>query len=191
MIDHTTKIFPRRLRTAIQEAKEIAFNPATASLPRPDGLTKQGRIDLNLTMLCSAQAALIFEAEIEFDRLALSKRSSARLLPDCARKEQNNIVKHSQAQKAVLRMERDDENLTSKSPTTGGIRTRQPAKNDLCERAWFSCELPKELVCSAENTTIESKTRKGHEHFNHLLISDKTHMKSEHFASSSSDGPAR
>ena len=61
-----------------------------------------------------------------------------------------NIVKHSQPPN-VMRVERDENNLTVKISTTG--RGFYPAEGEkhLSKRSFGGLELTREAVCSAEN----------------------------------------
>ena len=106
MLDHLENISDTASH-AIEEAREIAFNLRPHLLDRL-GLTKT--IESMLGKVFGA-SGIEFEAEIDTIDNVLEKDSEIllyRIVQECA----NNIVKHSQAAKAVVKIKCADNNLT-------------------------------------------------------------------------------
>ena len=130
MLDHLENI-SEAASHAIHEAKEIAFNLRPHLLDRL-GLTKT--IESMLDKVFSA-GEIEFEADIDNIDGLLENDSEIllyRIVQECA----NNIVKHSQAEKAALRIERDAYNLLVRISDNG--RGFDPASNgsDLSKRSF-------------------------------------------------------
>jgi len=155
MIDHLENISATASH-AIHEAKEIAFNLRPHLLDRL-GLTKT--VESMLDKVFSA-SGIEFEAEIDSIDGALEKDSEIllyRIVQECA----NNIVKHSQAQKAVLRMERDEENLTFKISDNGRGFDPSASENDLSKRSFGLVGIAERTRLLGGKLHIESKPGKG------------------------------
>lgn len=141
---------------AIHEAKEIAFNLRPHLLDR-----------LGLTKTIESMLDKVFSAgEIEFDVYidnidgVLEKNSEIllyRIVQECA----NNIVKHSQAGKAVLSIEHDDHNLFVKISDNGrGFNT---ASNgiDVSKRSFGLIGIAERTRLLGGKLNIESRPGEG------------------------------
>lgn len=141
MIDHLEHISATASH-AIHEAKEIAFNLRPHLLDRL-GLTKT--IESMLDKVFGA-SGIEFETRIDVIDDVLDKDSEIvlyRIVQECA----NNIVKHSQAQKAWLSIERDGSNLTVKISDNGRGFDPAASDHDLSKRSFG-------LVGIAERTRL-------------------------------------
>lgn len=130
MLDHLKNI-SETASHAIDEAKEIAFNLRPHLLDRL-GLTKT--LESMLGKVFDA-SGIQFEADIHPIDDALEKDSEIliyRIVQECA----NNIVKHSQATKAVLKIERVDGRLTIEISDNGCGFDASVVENDLSKRSF-------------------------------------------------------
>jgi len=155
MLDHLENISATASH-AIEEAREIAFNLRPHLLDRL-GLTKT--IESMLGKVFSA-SGIEFEAEIDMIDDVLEKDSEIllyRIVQECA----NNIVKHSQAKKAILRIERDEQNLAVKISDNG--RGFDPAANgdDLSKRSFGLVGIAERTRLLGGKLNIESEPGKG------------------------------
>jgi len=155
MLDHLENISATASH-AIEEAKEIAFNLRPHLLDRL-GLTKT--IESMLGKVFSS-SGIEFETEIDMIDGVLEKDSEIllyRIVQECA----NNIVKHSQAEKASLRIERDEKNLTVKISDNG--RGFDPATNgnDLSKRSFGLVGIAERTRLLGGKLNIESKPGEG------------------------------
>ncbi|MGB7068368.1 MAG: two-component regulator propeller domain-containing protein [Pyrinomonadaceae bacterium] len=155
MIDHLENISATASH-ALNEAKEIAFNLRPHLLDRL-GLTKT--IESMLDKVFSA-GGIEFDAEIDMIDGVLEKDSEIllyRIVQECA----NNIVKHSQAQKAFLRMERDDNNLTVTISDNGRGFDQRADGNDLSKRSFGLVGIAERTRLLAGKLNIDSKPGEG------------------------------
>jgi signal transduction histidine kinase len=160
MLDHLENISATASH-AIEEAKEIAFNLRPHLLDRL-GLTKT--IESMLGKVFSA-CDIEFEAEIDMIDGVLEKDSEIllyRIVQECA----NNIVKHSQAEKAVLKIERDDHNLTIKISDNGRGFDSSEGENDLSKRSFGLVGIAERTRLLGGKLNIESQLGQG----THVLI---------------------
>jgi len=130
MLDHLENI-SETASHAIEEAREIAFNLRPHLLDRL-GLTKT--IESMLGKVFSA-SRIEFEAEIDQIDDVLEKDSEIllyRIVQECA----NNIVKHSNAEKAVLKIERSDNHLTVNISDNGRGFDSSASDKDLSKRSF-------------------------------------------------------
>jgi signal transduction histidine kinase len=146
-----------QLRThAIEEAREIAFNLRPHLLDRL-GLTKT--IESMLGKVFSA-SSIQFEAEIEGIDDVLEKDSEIllyRIVQECA----NNIVKHSNAEKAVLKIERADNNLTVNISDNGRGFDSSASDKDLSKRSFGLIGIAERTRLLGGKLNIESQPGKG------------------------------
>ncbi len=155
MIGHLENI-SETASQAIQEAKEIAFNLRPHLLDRL-GLTKT--IESMLGKVFSA-SGIEFEAEIDIIDGVLEKESEIllyRIVQECA----NNIVKHSQAGKAFLKIERDERILTVKISDDGRGFDPSASKNDLSKRSFGLIGIGERTRLLGGKLNLESAIGKG------------------------------
>ncbi len=155
MIDHLENISATASH-AIHEAKEIAFNLRPHLLDR-----------LGLTKTIESMLGKVFSAgEIEFGAVideiddVLEKDSEIllyRIVQECA----NNIVKHSQAEKAMLKIERDEETLTVKISDNGCGFDLAAAGHDLSKRSFGLVGIAERTRLLGGKLNIESKPAMG------------------------------
>ena len=155
IIDHLENISATASH-AIHEAKEIAFNLRPHLLDR-----------LGLTKTIESMLGKVFSAgEIEFDAVideiddVLEKDSEIllyRIVQECA----NNIVKHSQAERAMLRIERSDETLTVKISDNGLGFDLAAAGDNLSKRSFGLVGIAERTRLLGGKLNIESKPGKG------------------------------
>ena len=155
MLDHLENI-SETASHAIGEAKEIAFNL------RPHLLDRLGLTKTIESMLGKAFGAsgIEFEAEIEGIDDVLEKDSEIllyRIVQECA----NNIVKHSQATKAVLKIERAGNNLTVNISDNGRGFDPSAGDNDLSKRSFGLIGIAERTRLLGGKLHIESKPGKG------------------------------
>ncbi len=155
MLDHLENI-SETASHAIHEAKEIAFNLRPHLLDRL-GLTKT--IESMLGKVFSA-GEIEFEADIDNIDGVLENNSEIllyRIVQECA----NNIVKHSRAQKAALKIGHDDNHLTVKISDNG--RGFDPASNgtDLSKRSFGLVGIAERTRLLGGKLNIESKPDEG------------------------------
>ena len=155
MLDHLENISDTASH-AIAEAKEIAFNLRPHLLDRL-GLTKT--IESMLGKVTSA-SGIEFEAVIEGIDDVLEKDSEIllyRIVQECA----NNIVKHSQATKAVLKIERTDNNLTVNISDNGRGFDPSASDGDLSKRSFGLVGIAERTRLLGGKLNIESKPGNG------------------------------
>jgi ligand-binding sensor domain-containing protein/signal transduction histidine kinase len=155
MLDHLENISATASH-AIEEAREIAFNLRPHLLDRL-GLTKT--IESMLGKVFSA-SGIEFEAEIDLIDGVLEKDSEIllyRIVQECA----NNIVKHSQAGKAVLKIERADNNLTINISDNGRGFDPTASDNDLSKRSFGLVGIAERTRLLGGKLNIESAIGKG------------------------------
>ncbi|MEJ7848824.1 MAG: triple tyrosine motif-containing protein [Pyrinomonadaceae bacterium] len=155
MLDHLENISATASH-AIQEAKEIAFNLRPHLLDRL-GLTKT--IESMLGKVFSA-SGIEFEAEIDEIDDVLEKDSEIllyRIVQECA----NNIVKHSNAEKAVLRIERDESTLTVKISDNGRGFDASATDSDLSKRSFGLVGISERTRLLGGKLSIESNPGNG------------------------------
>jgi signal transduction histidine kinase/ligand-binding sensor domain-containing protein len=155
MLDHLENISATASH-AIQEAKEIAFNLRPHLLDRL-GLTKT--IESMLGKAFSA-SGIEFEAEIDEIDDVLEKDSEIllyRIVQECA----NNIVKHSNAEKAVLRIERDESTLTVKISDNGRGFDASATDSDLSKRSFGLVGISERTRLLGGKLSIESEPGNG------------------------------
>ncbi|MDQ3042927.1 MAG: sensor histidine kinase, partial [Acidobacteriota bacterium] len=155
MLDHLENI-SETASHAIEEAREIAFNLRPHLLDRL-GLTKT--IESMLGKVFSA-SGIEFEAEIDLIDGVLEKDSEIllyRIVQECA----NNIVKHSQAGKAVLKIERADNNLTINISDNGRGFDPTASDNDLSKRSFGLIGIAERTRLLGGKLNIESAIGKG------------------------------
>jgi signal transduction histidine kinase/ligand-binding sensor domain-containing protein len=155
MLDHLENI-SETASHAIGEAKEIAFNL------RPHLLDRLGLTKTIESMLGKAFGAsgIKFEAEIEGIDDVLEKDSEIllyRIVQECA----NNIVKHSQARKAVLKIERAGNNLTINISDNGRGFDPSAGDSDLSKRSFGLIGIAERTRLLGGKLHIESKPGKG------------------------------
>ena len=155
MLDHLENISATASH-AIEEAREIAFNLRPHLLDRL-GLTKT--IESMLGKVFTA-SDIEFEAEIDLIDGVLEKDSEIllyRIVQECA----NNIVKHSQATKAVLKIERADNNLTINISDNGRGFDPSASDNDLSKRSFGLVGIAERTRLLGGKLNIESKLGEG------------------------------
>lgn len=155
IIDHLENI-SETASHAINEAKEIAFNLRPHLLDRL-GLTKT--IESMLDKVFSA-SGIEFEARIDEIDNVLEKDSEIllyRIVQECA----NNVVKHSQAAKAVLRIERDEHHLTVEISDDGRGFDLAANGNDLSKRSFGLVGIAERTRLLGGRLNIESKPGQG------------------------------
>jgi signal transduction histidine kinase len=155
MLDHLENI-SETASHAIGEAKEIAFNL------RPHLLDRLGLTKTIESMLGKAFGAsgIEFEAEIEGIDDVLEKDSEIllyRIVQECA----NNIVKHSNARKAVLKIERAGNNLTVNISDNGRGFDPSAGEGDLSKRSFGLIGIAERTRLLGGKLHIESKLGKG------------------------------
>jgi signal transduction histidine kinase/ligand-binding sensor domain-containing protein len=155
MINHLENI-SETASHAISEAKEIAFNL------RPHLLDRLGLTKTIESMLGKAFGAsgIKFEAEIEGIDDVLEKDSEIllyRIVQECA----NNIVKHSQATKAVLKIERAGNNLTINISDNGRGFDPSAGDNNLSKRSFGLIGIAERTRLLGGKLHIESAVGKG------------------------------
>ena len=155
MLDHLENI-SETASHAIEEAREIAFNLRPHLLDRL-GLTKT--IESMLGKVFGAND-IEFEAEIDLIDGVLEKDSEIllyRIVQECA----NNIVKHSQAKKATVRIERDEKNLAVKISDNGRGFDTSASGNDLSKRSFGLVGIAERTRLLGGKLNIESAVGKG------------------------------
>ncbi len=155
MLDHLENI-SETASQAIEEAREIAFNLRPHLLDRL-GLTKT--IESMLGKVTSA-SGIEFEAQIEGIDDVLEKDSEIllyRIVQECA----NNIVKHSNATKAVLKIERADNNLTVNISDNGRGFDQSAGESDLSKRSFGLVGIAERTRLLGGKLNIESAIGKG------------------------------
>jgi signal transduction histidine kinase/ligand-binding sensor domain-containing protein len=155
MLDHLENISATASH-AIEEAREIAFNLRPHLLDRL-GLTKT--IESMLGKVSTA-SDIEFEAEIDLIDDVLEKDSEIllyRIVQECA----NNIVKHSQAQKAVLTVKRDEDKLTVKISDNGRGFDSSASENDLSKRSFGLVGIAERTRLLGGKLHIESQPGRG------------------------------
>ncbi len=155
MLDHLENI-SETASHAIEEAREIAFNLRPHLLDRL-GLTKT--IESMLGKVFGA-SGIEFEAQIEGIDGILENDSEIllyRIVQECA----NNIVKHSQATKAVLKIERADNNLIVNISDNGSGFDTSASDNDLSKRSFGLIGISERTRLLGGKLNIESAIGKG------------------------------
>jgi signal transduction histidine kinase len=155
MLDHLENI-SETASHAIEEAREIAFNLRPHLLDRL-GLTKT--LESMLGKVFGA-SGIEFEAQIEGIDGVLEKDSEIllyRIVQECA----NNIVKHSNAEKAVLKIERHDHNLTVKISDNGRGFDPSASDSDLSKRSFGLVGISERTRLLGGKLNIESAIGKG------------------------------
>ncbi len=155
MLDHLENISDTASH-AIAEAKEIAFNLRPHLLDRL-GLTKT--IESMLGKVFGA-SGIEFEAQIEGIDDVLEKDSEIllyRIVQECA----NNIVKHSNATKAVLKIERADNNLAVNISDNGRGFDQSAGDGDLSKRSFGLVGIAERTRLLGGKLNIESAIGKG------------------------------
>jgi signal transduction histidine kinase/ligand-binding sensor domain-containing protein len=155
MLDHLESI-SETASHAIHEAKEIAFNLRPHLLDRL-GLTKT--IESMLDKVFNA-GEIEFEPEIDQIDNVLEKNSEIllyRIVQECA----SNIVKHSGAQKAVLKIELVDHKLTVNMSDNGCGFDLSAAEKDLSKRSFGLVGIAERTRLLGGKISIESRPRKG------------------------------
>jgi len=155
MLDHLENI-SETASHAIEEAREIAFNLRPHLLDRL-GLTKTIESMLGKVFRASG---IEFEAEIEGIDDVLEKDSEIllyRIVQECA----NNIVKHSNAAKAVLKIERSGNNLTLQISDNGRGFDPSASDNDLSKRSFGLVGIAERTRLLGGKLNIESAIGKG------------------------------
>jgi signal transduction histidine kinase len=155
MLDHLENISATASH-AIEEAKEMAFNLRPHLLDRL-GLTKTIESMLGKVSIASG---IEFEAEIDEIDGVLEKDSEIllyRIVQECA----NNIVKHSQANKAVLKIERNDHKLTVNISDDGCGFDPQTDGNDLSKRSFGLIGISERTRLLGGKLNIESQPGAG------------------------------
>ena len=155
MLDHLENI-SETASHAIEEAREIAFNLRPHLLDRL-GLTKT--IESMLGKVFDA-SGIEFEAVIEGIDGVLEKDSEIllyRIVQECA----NNIVKHSNAVKAVLKIERADKNLTVNISDNGRGFDQSASDGDLSKRSFGLVGIVERTRLLGGKLNIESAVGKG------------------------------
>ncbi|MGI8542908.1 MAG: ligand-binding sensor domain-containing protein [Aridibacter sp.] len=155
MLDHLENISDTASH-AIEEAREIAFNLRPHLLDRL-GLTKT--IESMLGKVFGA-SGIEFESQIDLIDDVLEKDSEIllyRIVQECT----NNIVKHSNAKKAIVKIERDEKNLTVVISDNG--RGFDPATNgnDLSKRSFGLVGIAERTRLLGGKLNIESKPGNG------------------------------
>jgi signal transduction histidine kinase len=156
MLDHLENI-SETASHAIEEAREIAFNLRPHLLDRL-GLTKT--IESMLGKVFSA-SGIEFEAEIEgIDRRSRNDSEILlyRIVQECA----NNIVKHSNATKAVLKIERAEKNLTLNISDNGRGFDASTSDGDLSKRSFGLIGISERTRLLGGKLIIESILEKAH-----------------------------
>jgi signal transduction histidine kinase len=155
MLDHLENI-SETASHAIEEAREIAFNLRPHLLDRV-GLTKT--IESMLGRVFSS-SGIEFEAQIEGIDEVLEKDSEIllyRIVQECA----NNTVKHSQATKAVLKIERASNILTVNISDNGRGFDQSASDNDLSKRSFGLIGISERTRLLGGKLNIESAIGKG------------------------------
>ena len=155
MLDHLENI-SETASHAIEEAREIAFNLRPHLLDRL-GLTKT--IESMLGKVFGA-SGIEFEEQIEGIDGVLENDSEIllyRIVQECA----NNIVKHSQATKAVLKIECADHKLTVKISDNGRGFDSSTNGNDLSKRSFGLIGIAERTRLLGGKLNIESAIGKG------------------------------
>jgi signal transduction histidine kinase len=155
MLDHLENISDTASH-AIEEAREIAFNLRPHLLDRL-GLTKT--IESMLGKVFSA-SGIEFESKIDVIDDVLEKDSEIllyRIVQECA----NNIVKHSNAEKATVIIEREEKNLTVKISDNGRGFDPSTGGNDLSKRSFGLVGIAERTRLLGGKLNIESKPGKG------------------------------
>ncbi len=155
MLDHLENI-SETASHAIEEAREIAFNLRPHLLDRL-GLTKT--IESMLGKVFGA-SGIEFEAQIDLIDCVLEKDSEIllyRIVQECA----NNIVKHSNAKKAVLRIECGEKNVTVKISDDGRGFDSSASDSDLSKRSFGLVGISERTRLLAGKLNIESAIGKG------------------------------
>ncbi len=155
MLDHLESI-SETASHAIHEAKEIAFNLRPHLLDRL-GLTKT--IESMLEKVFGA-SSIELTTEVELIDGVLEKDAEIllyRVVQECA----SNIVKHSRAEKAVIRIEYNDPNLEVRI-TDDGRGFDQPAgENDLSKRSFGLIGIAERTRLLGGKLTIASAPGRG------------------------------
>jgi signal transduction histidine kinase len=155
MLDHLENISDTASQ-AIEEAREIAFNLRPHLLDRL-GLTKT--IESMLGKVFSA-SGIEFEAEIDEIDDVLEKDSEIllyRIVQECA----NNIVKHSNAKKATLKIECGEKNVTVKISDDGRGFDPSTSDNDLSKRSFGLVGISERTRLLGGKLSIESEPGNG------------------------------
>ncbi|CAA9379139.1 MAG: hypothetical protein AVDCRST_MAG74-229 [uncultured Pyrinomonadaceae bacterium] len=155
MLEHLENI-SETASHAIHEAKEIAFNLRPHLLDRL-GLTKT--IESMLGKVFGA-SGIEFEADIEGIDGILEKDSEIllyRIVQECA----NNIVKHSNASKAFLKIKRDDHHLTVNISDNGRGFDSSTNGSDLSKRSFGLIGISERTRLLGGKLNIESAIGKG------------------------------
>jgi signal transduction histidine kinase len=141
---------------AIHEAKEIAFNL------RPHLLDRLGLTKTIESMLVKAFGASGIECTSEVDLIdnVLEKDSEImlyRIIQECA----SNIVKHSQAENAFLRIDHNERVLTIKIVDDGRGFDPSVPENDLSKRSFGLVGIAERTRLLGGKLNIESEPGKG------------------------------
>jgi signal transduction histidine kinase/ligand-binding sensor domain-containing protein len=155
MLDHLENI-SETASHAIEEAREIAFNLRPHLLDRL-GLTKT--LESMLGKVFGA-SGIEFEAEIEGIDNVLEKDSEIllyRIVQECV----NNILKHSQASKAVVKIEHADNDLTINISDNGRGFNPSASGNDLSKRSFGLVGIAERTRLLGGKLNIESAVGKG------------------------------
>ncbi len=155
MIDHLENISATASH-AIEEAREIAFNLRPHLLDRL-GLTKT--IESMLGKVFGA-SGIEFEAEIDQIDDVLEKDSEIllyRIVQECA----NNIVKHSNAARAVIKIGRSESTLTTKISDNGRGFDQSATDSDLSKRSFGLIGISERTRLLGGKLSIESKPGSG------------------------------
>lgn len=155
MLDHLENISDTATH-AIEEAREIAFNL------RPHLLDRLGLTKTIESMLGKVFAASGIEFETNIDQIdgVLEKDSEIllyRIVQECA----NNIVKHSQAEKAVVRIENADKNLIISISDNGSGFDPESHGNDLSKRSFGLVGIAERTRLLGGKITVDSAIGKG------------------------------
>jgi signal transduction histidine kinase len=155
MLDHLEKISTMASH-AINEAKEIVFNLRPHLLERV-GLTKA--IESMIDKVFSA-GEIEFDAQIE-NIDGVFESNSEILLYRIVQESANNIVKHSQAEKGVLRIEHNIQNVSVKVSDNGcGFDTAND-KADLSKRSFGLIGIAERTRLLGGRLDIESRPGEG------------------------------
>jgi signal transduction histidine kinase/ligand-binding sensor domain-containing protein len=155
MLDHLENI-SETASHAIHEAKEIAFNLRPHLLDRL-GLTKT--IESMLGKVFGASDTR-FEAEIDIIDGLLEKDSEIllyRIVQECA----SNVVKHSHAERAIIRIEHNEHNLVVTITDNGRGFVPMTRGNDLSKRSFGLVGIAERTRLLGGKLDIQSEPGKG------------------------------